>query len=253
MSTFKETPKLYHYTSLSSIVGILRTGVLRFGALPRMNDITEAIKEIYIQNDDNDPNWDIFNQVEEELKHIGLISLTQDGIRPGYAINSMWGHYADKGEGCCIILEKNSIINECNKLGLKFGSITYDGGMSHIIVDNESNCCGVLESSFERNFLHKSQDWESEQEFRILNFNTNNGIIGLPIMDCIIAVVFHTNCKSSVFDCSLKQDTIALLNDIQALEYHYSLMWGNDENAQLVDSKGNDWVGTELKNYKLDI
>lgn len=250
---FNRTDKLYHYTSLSALERILKSGKLLFGSLPRMNDITEAVKEIYIQHDDENTDWDIIGQVEEELKHIGLISMTQDGTFAGYAINSMWGHYAERGEGCCIIFNKDAIINESKKLGFKFGEIVYDGAIPQIIVDNKPDGIGILESKFEENFLHKSQDWEHEQEFRIVNFNSDNCIEGLHISDAIIAVVFHTNCKSSVFDCPMKQDSIAVLNDIPALEYHYSNMWGNDVNAQLVDSNGNNWIGIDLANWKLDI
>ena len=177
---FKSIDKLYHYTSLSALAGILKSGILRFGVLPRMNDITEAVKEIYLQHDNDNTNWDNISRVEEELKHIGLISLTQDGTRAGYAINSMWGHYAEKGEGCCIIFDKEGIIKECNKLGFRYGCVTYDGAAPDIIVNNNHNDIGLLESSFDENFLHKSQDWENEQEFRIVNLNTSNSISGLP-------------------------------------------------------------------------
>lgn len=254
LTNFKETQKLYHYTSLTALAEILKSGVLRFGVLPRMNDITEAVKEIYIQHDDEKIEWDKIGQVEEELKRIGLISMSQDGTFAGYAINSMWGHYAERGEGCCIIFNKDAIINECKKLGFRFGEIVYDGAIPQIIVDNKSDGIGILESKFEENFLHKSQDWEHEQEFRIANFNSDDCIEGLQISDAIIAVVFHTNCKISVFDCPIKQDSLSKLNGIPALEYHYSHMWGNySEHSQLKDINGNDWITDDLSNYRIDV
>ena len=250
---FKIIDKLYHYTSLSALASILKSGILRFGVLPRMNDITEAVKEIYLQHDNENTNWDNISRVEEELKLIGLISLTQDGTRAGYAINSMWGHYAEKGEGCCIIFDKEGIIKECNKLGFRYGSVTYDGAAPHIIIDNNPNGIGLLESFFDENFLHKNQDWKNEQEFRIVNLNTSNGISGLPIMDCIIAVAFHTNCKCSVFDCPMKQDCLRTLDGIPALEYHYSHMWGNKrDQALLKDIKGIDWIADDYLKHTID-
>lgn len=250
---FKIIDKLYHYTSLSALASILKSGILRFGVLPRMNDITEAVKEIYLQHDNENTNWDNISRVEEELKLIGLISLTQDGTRAGYAINSMWGHYAEKGEGCCIIFDKEGIIKECNKLGFRYGSVTYDGAAPHIIIDNNPNGIGLLESFFDENFLHKSQDWENEQEFRIVNFNTSNGIGGLPIMDCIIAVAFHTNCNDSVFGCPMKQDCLRTLDGIPTLEYHYSHMWGNKrDQALLKDIKGIDWIADDYLKHTID-
>lgn len=251
---FKSIDKLYHYTSLSALAGILKSGILRFGVFPRMNDITEAVKEIYLQHDDANPNWDKIRQVEEDLNHIGLISLTQDGNRSGYAINSMWGHYAEKGEGCCIIFDKEAIIKECKKLGFRYGSVTYDGAAPHIIIDNNPNGIGLLESSFDENFLHKSQDWENEQEFRIVNINTSNGISGLPIINCIIAVAFHTNCNNSVLDCPMKQDYLRDLDEIPALEYLYSHMWGNKRNqAQLKDINGIDWIADDYLKHTIDV
>ena len=250
---FKIIDKLYHYTSLSALASILKSGILRFGVLPRMNDITEAVKEIYLQHDNENTNWDNISRVEEELKLIGLISLTQDGTRAGYAINSMWGHYAEKGEGCCIIFDKEGIIKECNKLDFRYGCVTYDGAAPDIIVNNNHNDIGLLKSSFEENFLHKSQDWENEQEFRIVNFNTSNGIGGLPIMDCIIAVAFHTNCNDSVFGCPMKQDCLRGLDGIPALEYHYSHMWGNKrDQALLKDIKGIDWIADDYLKHTID-
>lgn len=254
MTNFKKTQKLYHYTSLTALAGILKSRVLKFGALSRMNDITEAVKETYNQDHDEDTDWDIIRQVEEELNHIGLISLTQDGIRAGYAINSMWGHYADKGEGCCIIFDKNVIIEECKKHALKFGRVIYKGATPHIIAGKRAKGKGYLESNFNARFLRKSSDWKSEQEFRIVSFNKPDGFSGLPIMNAIMAVVFHTNCKCSIFDCPMKQGSIRALGDIPALEYHYSNMWGNEsEHAQLKDINGNDWVIDDLSNYTIDI
>lgn len=253
MDSFNKTPKLYHYTSLAALNGILKSGLLKFGKLPKMNDLTESIKEIYFQYHDETTDWKIIDKVEEELKHIGIISMTQDATLEGYAINSMWGHYAENGEGCCIIFDKEAIISECNKLDLKYGIITYDGAVSHIISDNQLYNSGILESHFENIFLHKSKDWKSEQEFRIVRFNTTKGIEGLPILDAIIAVAFHTNCKYSVFDCPMKQDSISRLRDIPALEYHYSNMWGNNNNVMLLDAKGNNWVGIDSSTIKIDI
>lgn len=254
MDSFNKTPKLYHYTSLSALAGILKSGVLRFGSLPKMNDITEAVKEIYIEHNDEDTDWNIIGQVEEELKHTGLISLTQDGVRAGYAINSMWGHYADKGEGCCIIFNKNLIIEECKKSGLRFGRVIYTGAKPHIIAGKKAKGKGYLESNFKERFLRKSSDWKSEQEFRIVSFNTADGANGLPIMNAIMAVAFHTNCKCSIFDCPMKQGSIKALANIPALEYLYSHLWGNEsEHAQLKDINDNDWIADDLSNYTIDI
>lgn len=225
MMSFKEKPKLYHYTSLKSLAEILKYGVLKFGVLPKMNDITEAVKDIFIQSDKANINWETIVKIEERLNHVGMISLTQDGLIAGYAINSMWGHYAEKGEGCCLIFDKNRIVEECNKLGLKYGSIIYDEPVSHIISDDNQDDLGLLETEFEKIFLYKSIDWKPEQEFRIVNLRTTKDIEGLPIINSIIAIVFHTNCRYRVFGCPVKQNNISLLNDIPALEYIYSNMW----------------------------
>lgn len=44
---FNLTDKLYHYTSLESMIKIINSGIIKFGALPQMNDITEALEYIY--------------------------------------------------------------------------------------------------------------------------------------------------------------------------------------------------------------
>ena len=73
-------------------------------------------------------------------------------------------------------------------------------------------------------------------------------------MDCIIAVAFHTNCKCSVFDCPIKQDSLRALDDIPAFEYLYSHKWGNKrDQAQLKDVKGNDWFADDYSQYTIDV
>ncbi len=253
IDTFNSTPKLYHFTSIKSLLGIIESKTLRFSPLARMNDITEASKEIYIEHNENHPHWNIINKVEDELKNVGQISLTMDGILPGFAINSMWGHYADKGEGCCIVFNRDIILMKCNKLGFKYGEIIYDGAQPDLLILSKGEIENIIESKFDDFFLHKSIDWASEQELRIVNFNMNDDSSELPINDSIIAVILHTNCKHSIFNCQAKIALLKQIGDIPILEYHYSKIWGNDSNLMLSDKTGQNWVGNDLLNYSIDI
>ena len=45
---FSKIEKLYHYTNMSSLTKILKMKSLLYGKLPRMNDINERQKEVYI-------------------------------------------------------------------------------------------------------------------------------------------------------------------------------------------------------------
>lgn len=244
---------LYHYTNLTALSKIIEAGKLLFGSLPKMNDITEASKDVFLEGPIDEINWDKIEQLQNRLLKIGQISLSKDGIYVGFAINSMWGNYADKGEGCCIMLDEERLVNECLSHSFKFDKIYYDGGISEIIIPSQTDIETYLIEQYHKLFFHKSQDWNHEQEFRILKLDFSPGELeGISLDNCIKAIILHTNCKCSVFDCPAKQKIIEQIDrkGIPILEYVYSSMWSqNNKGPMLIDKSGNDI----LHNYQYDI
>lgn len=250
MIMFESKNYLYHYTSLDCMSKIIKSGILKFGSLSRMNDITEASKEYYLDISLDNEEWDNLSLLEKKINTIGQISLSIDDSIMGFAIHSMWGHYAECGEGCCIVLDRNKLIKQCDHIGLIYRKVDYNEACDNIVIPQNEDITSYLYNNSKELFFHKSKDWESEQEFRIINLDVdNNGINGISIDNCIKAVIFHTNCKKSIFDCALKRKYLDILklNNIQALEYVYSTMWSKDNiGPMLLNESRHDYLNDAI-------
>ena len=96
---------LFHYTKFESALKIIASGSLKFGDFKNMNDIAEAYREVFGMAEDA-----IINKVLAEYQ---LICLTQDRpSRRGFSIDSLWGHYAEKGNGVCLVFDKKILKRE---------------------------------------------------------------------------------------------------------------------------------------------
>lgn len=248
---FESGKYLYHYTRLESLEKILDSGILKFGALPQMNDITEASKDCYIECDNPElVNWNNLQLLESRLNTIGQISLAQDDLFPGYALHSMWGHYAEAGEGCCLVLDKESIIKEAAQLDYLCQKVSYGKDGAYIFIPDNMDVDQYLSKNFNKLFFQKRKEWEHEQEYRIINLKCDHSVLnGLPIKNSLLAVLFHTSCKHSIFDCINRQPYIEKLGlrSICALEYLYSALWGNENGDAILDKDGNDLLKSKIK------
>ena len=75
-----------------------------------MNDINELYRPLafyYHPRHDNRNNDDIHKKMKEDYYKYQQISLTMDGNRMGFDIPAMWGHYAQNGNGVCLVLTKS--------------------------------------------------------------------------------------------------------------------------------------------------
>lgn len=225
------------------MVKIIESGMLKFGALPRMNDITEANKEIYLSGEPDEVEWEKLDLSAVRLNCVGQISLSQDALFPGFALHAMWGHYAERGEGCCIVFDKNKIVEEANRNAFFHGEVIYDNAIENITFPEKISVEEYMSSHHESLFFHKRYEWEHEQEYRIINLNCDHSVFnGINISDAIVAVIFHTNCKHSIFDCTRVQDYLNKIGHIPTFEYLYSSMWGNQQNNMLIDRNRKNWL-----------
>lgn len=202
---FEVIDKLYHYTTFESAWHILTNQTLLFGALPDMNDIYEQHKQIGFDHNSNSELYDLFYK---ELGKYKQISFAIDGKRKGFDIPAMWGHYADKGNGVCIVLDKNKILERISGSAYFHGEITYNKDADNVIVVNNVHYKEEIEPFLDKNknnfFLSKTEDWSYEQEYRIVTNDINAK--SLDIRDCVICALFRSRtdeeflCKKAIFD-----------------------------------------------------
>lgn len=211
---FQDTDKLYHYTSFETSLKIIASGQLRYGRLSNMNDVNEAYKFISFGH-----KIDINTQeVLDELSLYRQLSFSQDRDNCGYNISPMWGHYAQKGRGVCLVIDRNKIEKLLSlKTDVYSKTITYKSNYSGDIDIEMSDIPQSIASQKDEIFFSKSSEWEYEQEYRVVKkFNDTNGDEFLDIKDCIIAVIMYyaddVNYNDKIFD-SLNYHILKRMNE----------------------------------------
>lgn len=195
---FQQIEKLYHYTKFDSAMRIILSKRLKFGRLDKMNDVYEACKHIY--NTDTNTDIDI-KQIHNALLLYMQLSFTQDGTYKGYEISAMWGHYAEKGKGVCLVFDKEKLIKALPN-GLHYNEVAYQIDFKGDVIIDSSNLSESIESNISKLFFVKSKDWEYEQEFRIIQkVEHSNKDVLLELNDSLIAVVLqYDDDEEGVYD-----------------------------------------------------
>lgn len=244
---FNEMSNLYHYTTFNNLALILDSMSLRCSKLIGMNDFTEVEKVLFFE-EISENNDELRNLITEKYNTIGQISFSQDNKgNKGYAINSMWGHYANKSEGCCLVFNKNKIITEAERKGYFFSSVKYNKGNTDCSIPPEVKTESDVEKHFKNNwksiFCNKTTDWKNEQEYRILDLSFNKDPQKLSIKDSLLGVIFHTICFDPTWNCPLIRHFIDKLKSMNlfALSYEYSNMLGGKKGYVLKDYEGEEW------------
>ena len=191
---FESTEKLYHYTSFDNALKILLLRELRFSRLSGMNDIYESSKHIGIIGDCNNIA-DITETFNKEIRGYQQISLSIDDHaknRFGFDLPAMWGHYAEKGNGVCLVLNKKKLLKKLNAEWL-CGTIVYEDNLDNWILAPCSEITDInkvpayIRKNREQLFLTKTKDWEYEQEFRIICQSSNQEY--LSVKGCVMCVL----------------------------------------------------------------
>lgn len=237
---------LFHYTSFEAALKICVSHTLRFGVFSNMNDIAEASRNI----GGNIPIIDI----EHELAKYKSISLTyDDSIKRGYSIDPLWGHYAQKGNGVCLVFDRNTIKSNLSK---QFGdkaqispivylpnasSARFFDSMSKSEIEKE------IEHDIEDIFFTKTPDWSYEQEERILLKSEKDEDyfkFGDALIACILCLPRAHNYIQSEQFIELK----AILKDKPILRYTGSL-----GGYKLFNEDGEAMCGILGEDIQLDI
>ena len=172
---FVEMNRLYHFTSFDSACKIIQTRRLKFGKLSQMNDLIESNKivfqRVYLDNLDEDKENGLY--AEEEMRRYQLISFSQDrtigdSSYEGFNLHPMWGLYAGKGYGVCLVFDKNKLI-------LDNGDYARDVDYSDDVLPDyafrNSSKPGIRREIWRRRdeiYFRKRKEWENEQEYRVI-------------------------------------------------------------------------------------
>ena len=241
---------LYHYTNLNSSIKILKSNSLLFGKLSELNDINELQHPLYFDD------WSVSNAAHEEINRYQQISLTQDGDRRGFDIPAMWGHYADKGNGVCIIFDKEKLINVLPPNIFK-GPVSYVKDFSPDILLQSYN--GIIipfrREEIEDYFFKKSNDWAYEQEYRILIKveSIDNNRCKLDLEDAVVGVVIHRDNNCDPNDSIFNSNTCRILRNLvgENRVWAYSMGMGN---RALVHPSGRSlWSYVDYDNLIIDV
>ena len=176
---FRKTEKLYHFTSFETALKIIESNSLKFGRLNNMNDIHENDKISFVDGNERSSEkfpLEVLNELQNEIYKYRQISLTADAGKEdknGFDLHQMWGLYADKGEGVCIVIDKNELEVNIDNEHIHNDRVNYEDSKeleSFVISESQKTEEVVAEIKARVNdlFFYKRKEWEHEQEFRLL-------------------------------------------------------------------------------------
>lgn len=184
---------LYHYTSFEAAAKILASGKLLFSDVVRLNDINESCGPTIIY-----AGYSEMERVKYEnvLMHYKQISFTIDvkGCR-GFDIPAMWGHYACRGKGMCLVFDNASILKDIEgESRLYSNQVSYSDLQDPNLITYDKQFRESFEQFINRSrdklFFRKTGDWAYEQEYRIITISDE--IRALDISKHIVSVILYS-------------------------------------------------------------
>lgn len=253
---FNSIEKLYHYTRFESCMKIIRSNTLLFGRLKDMNDINELYRPLYSTN----LSCENAEKAQNLINKLQQISLTRDKKKMmGFDIPSMWGHYGDKGNGVCLVFDKQKLLNilSNNELILFKGEIKYRSSFHSSIsvkYDKYGNIKPFSKNELKQFFFSKTKDWINEQEYRILAINNiNQERLSLSLQDSLMAIIMHNASDvenhESVFSSKQYDELSKIFNPDKIWEYGTFV-----EERNIRNNNGDTiWSTVNLNNLKINI
>lgn len=241
---FLATEKVYHYTSFEAACKIISSKRLKFGVVNKTNDINEVHRKIGFPMGTEIA----LESVEEEMSRYKQLSFVNDNSpRCGYNIPAMWGHYAQKGNGVCLVFDKSKLMARLSP-NMVEQEVKYNESFNeHILVEKDVR--GFFERNKKKIFFKKTKDWSYEQEWRILaRFEQQTTY--LPFEDSLMAII--TNNVSDIDQCKniFSSENVVLLKKIAPeIPILNHALWFSD--PVLADDNGNDW--SKQKNWDFDV
>ena len=230
---------LFHYTSLDSAIKIILSNTLRFGKFDNMNDIAEVKRELYDEN-----GSEILEQIVFQYRAISLTIDSGTNDR-GFAIDTLWGYYAEKGNGVCLIFDREKLITEYqnqyrtdedgipNDLTIKYeyeySNLNFGVGNTYEELEK------YVKENIEEIFYKKDLCWQHEKELRLLVKSQDEIFLNLAdsLIGAIICVPKENDYKKSM--------QYKLLEELQNTRnfpiYHYTTKFG-----KRILEKDDEWV-----------
>ena len=207
---------LFHYTKFDSVLKIISTKKLLFGDFLKMNDISESCREV-------------FNELaEDELRKYQSLSFTFDKrSKRAFEIDSLWGYYAEKGNGACLVFDRNRIIKEFNRFAVfhRRGMIHYLRNFTNALfigAKTKKEVVKEIETKYKDIFFTKSLDWAKENEYRLLTKDENCTPSYLNIENALIAIIICLPLQNEVKE-TYEYNILKKLTNVPILHYHTSL------------------------------
>ena len=222
-----------HYTGFESGRKILTSNALRLGRVERLCDPREytfgwieidssvetGVSPLEIVEHDNE-----INNAKERFQKNCRILCTCTRIAgehtfcpieaSAYGRPRMWAQYGEKGEGLCLVLDRNKVQMALEKNAehpryLLEGEVAYypwlsqvDGGASlpsdpdmdwaTVNVFDLVNENGMIRSTL----FMKSIDWRDESEYRWLLYSEESGDVSLALDQCLVGIVLGPNIQN---------------------------------------------------------
>lgn len=203
---------------MDKAIKIIASNTLLFGKLETMNDINESYRCVF-------GNDETIQKAYVLLKRYQQLSFVADKLpRRGYDIPSMWGHYAERGYGVCLVFDRQLLTN-CFSSDMIKGNVDYNTEYdSSIFIEG----CDVERFFTDYNkqlFFTKTSDWANEQEFRVIVKSSNEMRMKMDFRNSLKAITLYfaedVEKGESVFNSS-NIDILTRLNPkIQLLELGY--------------------------------
>lgn len=223
---------LFHFTSFESSLRIITSQSLKFGDFSNMNDIAEVKRDIM--------SMVPTEYIEEELRKYKSISLTIDNPdNRGFSIDPLWGHYAQKGNGVCLVFDQNKLtcrLKEQFPTNAIMKPIKYLNEFSTALfseVESVNDVKDEVHNKVDDIFFTKSADWKYEQELRILLYSEKTNEY-LKFGDSLVGVILCLPKVERYQESSEFHVLKALLPNTPILNYTTSL-----GDKKLYDQNGN--------------
>lgn len=231
---FQKMSRLYHFTSFNAACKIIKSGKLRFSQSFKLNDLIESNRIVF----EHTLSEDLLEKrngilAEAEMHRYQQISFSQDreydGMHfLGFDLHTMWGLYADKGYGVCLVFDKD-------KLTLSPGDYANDVKYYSIIPQyaniNSKSVNGIKAEVWSKKdeiFFCKRKEWEYEQEYRIIRRARSED--DMEFLDISESLSFAIICKDrnvcgfeSMFDSEHYSELHDLNKRIPVLTYENGL------------------------------
>lgn len=246
MTTFEySSKKLYHFTTFVNAIKILSTNQLKFSPFNNVNDIMESNFQLLSMREKLNNQKDKYS--------ILCFSLDSKNDRIFFN-NAIWGYYAEKGDGVCLVLNRKLFDSAYRRL-----SSSIRTNRRRVRYSNQANGCNFInsddsnisndqlfEDSISSLFFDKSSEWEHENEVRYFVKTCPGNCEYIDIAECLEAVIVFQQSEPES-ESSPRYSAIQKLVKDEML-YRYCF----DMNGKLIYNNANELVWPNNQNIKLD-